>query len=212
MNQLFLQLVQSVAGNVITIVVLELVAAALGFVVAWFYARSVYTPVIKGLEADKANLNNQVVKLKDEIGKLDEKVNILSGKISGLEEQVAEKDNEIKNLTSAAIHIGKYAISKTKGGGDYFNLKATNGQIILTSVMYSSVADLNNAIDSVRGNCNDDNRYERKISSNNKHYFNLTSSNGQVLGRSEMYESVAGMENGIASVKKNGISTIIVEE
>jgi uncharacterized protein YegP (UPF0339 family)/uncharacterized membrane-anchored protein YhcB (DUF1043 family) len=212
MNQLFLQLVQSVTGNVITIVALELVAAALGFVVAWFYAKSVYTPVIKGLEDDKANLNNQVVKLKDEFGNLNEKVNKLSGKITELEEQVAEKDNEIKNLSSLTTHIGKYAISKTKGGGDYFNLKATNGQIILTSVMYASLAECTDAIESVRANCSDDTRYERKISSNNKHYFNLTSPDGQVLGKSEMYESVAGMENGIASVKKNGISTTVVEE
>ena len=91
MNQLFLQLVQSVTGNVITIVALELVAAALGFVVAWFYARSVYTPVIKGLEADKANLNNQVIKLKDEFFNLNEKVNKLSGKITELEGQLPRR-------------------------------------------------------------------------------------------------------------------------
>jgi uncharacterized protein len=212
MNQLFLQLVQSVTGNVITIVALELVAAAIGFVVAWFYARSVYTPVIKGLEDDKTNLNNQVAKLRDEFGSLNEKENKLSEKIAELEKQLAEKDEEIKNLTSAAIHIGKYALSKTKGGGDYFNLKATNGQIILTSVMHSSLAECTNAIESVRENCSDDDRYDRKVSSNNKHYFNLISSTGQVLGKSEMYESAAGMENGIASVKRNGPSTIVTEE
>jgi uncharacterized protein YegP (UPF0339 family) len=212
MNLLFLQLAQSVTGNVITIVALELVAAILGIVVAWFYARSVYTPVIKGLEADKANLSNQVVKLKDEFGNLNEKVNLLSGKIAELEVQVAEKDNEIKNLSVISTHTGKFAISKTRGGGDYFNLKATNGQIILTSLMFSSLDECDEAIKAVRENCSDDSRYERKISTNNKHYFNLTSTSGQVLGKSEMYESLAGMENGIESVKKNGISTIVVEE
>jgi len=212
MNQLFLQLAQSVTGNVITIVALDLVAAIIGFVVAWFYARSVYTPVIKGLEADKTNLNNQVVKLKNEFGNLNEKVNKLSGKITELEEQISEKDNEIKNLSSKAIPIGKFAVSTSRGGGNYFNLKATNGQVILTSVMYASLAECNVAIESVREYCADDSRYERKISADNKPYFNLTSPAGQVLGKSEMYESSAGMENGIASVKKNGISTIVVEE
>jgi uncharacterized protein len=212
MNQLFLQLVQSVTGNVVTIVALELVAAALGFVVAWYYARSVYTPVIKGLEADNANLNAKVAKLKDEFATLSEKVNRLGEKAAELEKEVAEKDTEIKNLSSESGHIGKYAISNTKGGGNHFNLKATNGQIILTSVMHSSMAECTDAIESVRVNCSDDNRFERKISSNNKHYFNLTSSTGQVIGKSELYESIAGMENGIASVKKNGLSTIIVEE
>jgi uncharacterized protein YegP (UPF0339 family) len=212
MNQLFLQLAQSVTGNVITIVSLNLVAAIIGFVAAWFYAKSVYTPVIKGLEADKTSLNSKVVKLKNEIGSLDEKVNALSGKITALEGQVTEKDSEIKNLSSKAGPVGKFAVSTSRGGGNYFNLKATNGQVILTSVMHASLADCNAAIESVREYCTDDSRYERKISADNKPYFNLTSPAGQVIGKSEMYESSAGMENGIASVKKNGISTIVVEE
>ena len=212
MNQLFLQLAQSVTGNVVTIVALNLVAAIIGFVAAWFYAKSVYTPVIKGLEEDKTNLNNQVVRLKGEFGKLNEKVDKLSGRITELEGQVTEKDNEIKNLSSKAGPVGKFAVSTSRGGGNYFNLKATNGQVIITSVMYASGADCNEAIESVRKYCTDDSRYERKISADNKPYFNLTTPEGQVIGKSEMYESSAGMENGIASVKKNGISTIVVEE
>jgi uncharacterized protein YegP (UPF0339 family) len=212
MNQLFLQLAQSVTGNVITIVALNLVAAIIGFVVAWFYAKSVHTPVIKGLEADKANLNNQVLKLKNEFGKLNEKVDKLSGRITELEGQLTEKDSVIKNLSSKAGPVGKFAVSTSRGGGNYFNLKATNGQVIITSVMYASRAECNEAIESVREYCTDDSRYERKISTDNKPYFNLTTPAGQVIGKSEMYESTAGMENGIASVKKNGISTIVVEE
>jgi len=40
----------------------------------------------------------------------------------------------------------------------------------------------------------------------------LKASNGQVIGKNELYESEADMENGIASVKKNGKSTVVVEE
>jgi hypothetical protein len=212
MNQLFLQLVQSVTGNVIIIVALELVAAALGFVVAWFYAKSVYAPVVKSLEEDKVNLNSKIAKLKSEYGSLNEKVNKLNGKIAGLEEEVTGKETEIKNLSSQTTHIGKFAVSINRGGGNYFNLKATNGQIILTSLMYNSPEDCNAAIESVRVHCSDDARYDRKISADNKNFFNLTSPEGKVLGKSETYESAAGMENGIASVKKNGPTTIVVEE
>ena len=60
MTQLFIQLAQSVTGAVITIVALLLVAAIIGYFTAWLYAKSVYTPVIKGLETDKANLIKQV--------------------------------------------------------------------------------------------------------------------------------------------------------
>ena len=212
MTQLFLQLAHSVTGNVITIIALELVAAIIGIIIAWFYARSVYTPVIKGLEADKSNLNNQVVKLKGEIANLDGKINTLSGKIDKLEMELSAKDKELKELSAETLHTGKFVISKTRGGGDYFNLVATNGQIVLTSLMYSTAAECIAGIESVGENCVDDDRFERKISSNNKHFFNLTSSTGQIIGKSEMYESLASMEKGISSVKRNGISKTVIEE
>src|SRR5664279_3305117 len=100
MTQLFVPITMSVTGNVITIVALELGAAIIGFIIAWYYARSVYTPVIKGLEADKVSLGGQVIGLKDEFGKLDEKVKKLNEKVSRLEKEEAEKDNEIKDLSA----------------------------------------------------------------------------------------------------------------
>jgi len=108
--------------------------------------------------------------------------------------------------------MGKFVIKKATNGEYYFNLKADNSQIILTSQMYSSKSACNNGIESVRNNCPDDSKYERKESVNKKHYFVLKSSNGQIIGNSEMYESKAGMENGIESVKKNGRSKTVVEE
>ncbi len=52
----------------------------------------------------------------------------------------------------------------------------------------------------------DDSKYDRKESSNGKPYFNLKAGNGQVIGNSELYESVASRDNGIASVKSNAPS------
>ena len=49
-----------------------------------------------------------------------------------------------------------------------------------------------------------DSRYERKASSKGQPYFVLKVANGEIIGKSEMYTSNSGMENGIASVKKNG--------
>ena len=42
--------------------------------------------------------------------------------------------------------------------------------------------------------------------------FNLKATNGQVIGTSELYESVAARENGIESVKKNAPDAEVVEE
>jgi peptidoglycan hydrolase CwlO-like protein len=100
MTQLFIILAQSVTGAVITIIALLLVAAIIGYFTAWFYAKSVYTPIIKGLEEEKADLLKQVAALKDDVGKLNRKVEDLNGKISNLEAEAAKKEKEIKELKS----------------------------------------------------------------------------------------------------------------
>lgn len=99
--------------------------------------------------------------------------------------------------------MGKFVISTRKNGEFQFNLKAGNGEVILSSEGYTTRAACDNGVASVKKNATDDARYERKTSSNVKHYFNLKAGNGQVIGTSEMYESAAAMENGITSVKKN---------
>jgi hypothetical protein len=99
--------------------------------------------------------------------------------------------------------MGKFVISKRTNGEFQFNLKADNGQVILTSEGYTTRAACEHGVESVRKNSPDDARYDRKKSTNDKPYFNLKSSNGQVIGTSEMYESSSAMENGIASVKNN---------
>jgi uncharacterized protein len=108
--------------------------------------------------------------------------------------------------------MGKYVIKKGKNNEYYFNLKADNGQVILSSEGYSTKSACENGIESVKKNSPDDNRYDRKKSTNAKFYFNLKAANSQVIGNSEMYESEAGMENGISSVKKNGPNSSTVEE
>jgi uncharacterized protein YegP (UPF0339 family) len=96
-----------------------------------------------------------------------------------------------------------FVITKRSNGEYQFNLKAGNGQTILSSEGYSSKAGCDNGIDSVRKNSQDDSKYDPKTSSNGKSYFNLKATNGQIIGTSEMYESEAARENGIASVKTN---------
>jgi uncharacterized protein YegP (UPF0339 family) len=99
--------------------------------------------------------------------------------------------------------MGKFVITKRTNGEFQFNLKASNGQVILTSQGYATKASCENGIESVRKNSADDARFDRKTSTNGKDYFNLTATNGQIIGSSELYESLAARENGIESVKKN---------
>ena len=99
--------------------------------------------------------------------------------------------------------MGKFVISTRKNGEFQFNLKAGNGEVILTSEGYTAKASCLNGIESVKKNAPDDNRYDRKEAKNGKHFFNLKAGNGQIIGSSEMYESASGRDKGIESVKRN---------
>jgi len=96
-----------------------------------------------------------------------------------------------------------------------FRLKARNGEIILRSEGYSTKANCENGIKSVRTNGPDDNRYDRLIAKDGSPYFNLKASNGQVIGTSETYSSTGAMETGITSVKTNaptaGVRDLILQ-
>ena len=99
--------------------------------------------------------------------------------------------------------MGKFEIKTDNSGQFRFNLKAANGQVILSSEAYTTKPACNNGIESVKKNALEDGKFERKEASNGKHYFNLKARNGQVIGTSQMYKDTSGMENGIESVKKN---------
>lgn len=108
--------------------------------------------------------------------------------------------------------MGKFVVSLRKNGEFQFNLKAGNGQTILSSEGYASKAGCMNGIESVKKNAQDDARFDRKESGNGKPFFNLTATNGQIIGQSEMYESVAARDNGIESVKKNASDAAIDDQ
>ncbi len=99
--------------------------------------------------------------------------------------------------------MGKFVITTRKNGEFQFNLKAGNGEVILSSEGYAAKASCLNGIESVRKNAPDDGRYERKEAKNGKAFFNLKAANGQVIGTSELYESTGGRDKGIESVKRN---------
>lgn len=97
----------------------------------------------------------------------------------------------------------KYELKKSSNGQFMFNLKAANGEVILTSELYVEKSSAKQGIESVKKNAIEDDRYERKKSKSDQPYFVLKAANGEVIGKSEMYSSDSAMEGGIASVKKN---------
>ena len=105
----------------------------------------------------------------------------------------------------------KYEIKKAKNGQFFFNLKAANGEVILTSEMYKQKEGADRGIESVKKNSSSDATYERKTATNGQHYFVLKAANHEVIGKSETYSSSSAMAKGIASVKRNGPEARIVD-
>ncbi|VDL00853.1 hypothetical protein FR5810_01065 [Bordetella pertussis] len=96
-----------------------------------------------------------------------------------------------------------YFVLKASGTQYMFNLHAGNHEIILTSERYTSKASAQDGIASVQKNAPDDARYQRLTAKDGSPYFSLTATNGQSIGRSEMYKTTQARDNGIASVKSN---------
>ena len=107
---------------------------------------------------------------------------------------------------------GKFVVFKGKNGEDYFRLKAGNGEIILSSQGYKSRKSCLNGIESVRKNSQDDARFVTNTAKDGRMYFVLMATNGQEIGRSQMYKSDSGCRNGMKSVAKNAADSAVVEE
>ena len=105
----------------------------------------------------------------------------------------------------------KFEIKKSKNDRFLFNLKAGNGEVILSSELYEAKANAVTGNASVKTNAPSDARYERKTSTKGEPYFVLKAANNQVIGQSEMYSSPSAMEAGIASVMKNAPSADTVD-
>lgn len=107
--------------------------------------------------------------------------------------------------------MGKFEITTRKNGEFQFNLKATNGQVILTSQGYATKANCLNGVESVKKNSADETRFDKKVASDGRPFFNLIATNGQIIGTSQMYANETNRDNGIASVMNNAPEAEIVD-
>lgn len=98
---------------------------------------------------------------------------------------------------------GVFELKQASNGQFMFNLRAGNGEIILTSPIYKTRIHAEEAIGSVRVSAPLDARYERRIANPGEHYFVLKNAAGEVLARSELYRSEQALENGIAAAQRN---------
>lgn len=99
--------------------------------------------------------------------------------------------------------MGKFVVTTRSNGQFQFNLLANNNEVILTSEGYITLFNCEKGINSVRVNSKIDKAFDRLVSTNGKPYFNLRAANHEVIGTSELYETIQARENGIDSVMRN---------
>jgi len=118
--------------------------------------------------------------------------------------------------------MGKFVV-KTVNTGIKFDLKASNGEVIATSEVYSSEAACLNGIESVRKNAEIAKVEDIGESVTNPKFqvyedkagefrFRLTARNGEIIATSEGYKAKASCLNGIESVRKNAVDAEVVSE
>lgn len=122
--------------------------------------------------------------------------------------------------------MGKFVIRNVNSGVK-FDLKATNGQVILSSEVYSSKSSCKKGVQSVIKNAPIANiedqtveGFEQKTHPKfviykdkaGEYRFNLKARNGEIIGVSEGYVAKASCDNGVESVQKNAVDAEIVEE
>lgn len=120
--------------------------------------------------------------------------------------------------------MGKFVIRQTATGYK-FDLKATNGETIATSEIYSghaaclkgaqSVANCAagaNLADLTLGQDATNPKFELYEDKGGEFRFRLKARNGEIIAVSEGYKTKAACENGVDSVRKNAPEAPIVEE
>lgn len=113
--------------------------------------------------------------------------------------------------------MGKFVIKETATGVK-FDLKATNGEVIATSEVYTTEAACKKGIESVKKNSAvaniEDQTVEGFATAKNPKFevykdkkgefrFRLKATNGQIIATSEGYKAMKSCMNGIESVRKN---------
>ncbi|MEZ5403996.1 MAG: YegP family protein [Bryobacteraceae bacterium] len=103
----------------------------------------------------------------------------------------------------------KYEVKATPKGKFMFNLKAGNGEIILTSELYETRASAMNGVKSVQKNGPNKAAFDVRTAKNGQTYFVLVARNKEIVGKSEMYKTAAGASRGIASVMRNAGAPVV---
>jgi uncharacterized protein YegP (UPF0339 family) len=113
-----------------------------------------------------------------------------------------EPPHEVEETSQDLVsRSAKFETFQGLDGQWYFHVLAGNGQKVLRSEGYTTLASAKNGIESVLANGADVRNYDVRQASNGEFYFDLKARNGQVIGTSQFYASKWNAERGVATVR-----------
>ena len=84
-----------------------------------------------------------------------------------------------------------------------FVVKSKSGRVLLQSVEFTTKTEIERNIKQLNSFPKLLTKVERKTNFDGKFLFSVKNSDNKIIGRSELYSSEAGMENGIKNLAKN---------
>lgn len=127
--------------------------------------------------------------------------------ISGKQDLEKKSSQPRKEAPMASFHV-------FEGEGDQpfrFRFDSGDGHT-LSSEGYASKDGRDNGVRSVRENAVIDDRYDKRVSDDLRSYFVLKAGNGEIIGKSKMYDTNAERNGGIERIKATVTDATVVED
>jgi len=105
----------------------------------------------------------------------------------------------------------KFETYKGNNNEFYFRLMDSTNKILLSSEGYKQKENLMTGIEAVKKNLPILSSVEKKIAQNGKYFFNVKSTNGQVVGTSSMFDSPDLRDKWLGEIQKEASQLKVVD-
>ena len=126
----------------------------------------------------------------------------------GIDDAPVMSGDEVTAEADGALSVGRFETFTGRDGKFYFHLIAGNGEKVLYSQGYTTLASAKNGVASIKTNGTDASKFLLREASDGAWYFVVLAGNGQIIGASEMYVSQSNATRGMTSTANVVRSTL----
>lgn len=105
----------------------------------------------------------------------------------------------------------KFEVFKGKNDEHYFRLIDSKNNVLISGEGYKQKESMLNGIESIKKNMPLATGIEKKESTNGKHYFNVKSTNGQIVGTSALFDSPGQRDKWINEIEKELPQMLVID-